>query len=189
MSVTQQLQNLRVGPLTTSKKGGKSVGLIEPLKWVTSEMNVAFEPSVFNNEPADRLNLTLQVNNELWAELREVDLRIVELAAQHSERIWGRTHSREELQSKYISAIRENDKGYPTTVRFKINKGGVSRCNIWNEERKERAWPDTWKGSGVRVCILVKKIWLMGSTWGVTLEAQEVQFCDKQIAACPFSNM
>ena len=73
----------------------------------TDHARIPFEPSTFDKDPtARRLNLVLECDEELQAEIKSFDAWIIQYLTEHSERILKKTMTAEQVAAGYSSCLK-----------------------------------------------------------------------------------
>ena len=186
---TLDFESLALGDLTTTAKGAKSAAFIygkDPVVWQPeTAMTVAYEPGVFSGEDVARVNLTLRPVEQVQAELQELDEWIVRQVTAQSDRILGRAQTEDQVRARYAPTLKVSDKGYPPTLRCKMNLSGKGQVRIWSG-KQSRPNPEPWTGCLVKARILLKSLYIMGANFGVTFEVTDVSVESEPVSECPF---
>ena len=192
MSATIDISALCLGEVYTSAKGAKSVPIcfsgrgLEPVQWTPEEFQqVAFEPTAFNGEDVARVNLVMVATPEVNDFLAELDERLITLATENSNRIFGKQLTNIEVSGRYTSSIKVSEKGYQPTFRAKINLSGRGAVQCWDMEKTKREKPEAWIQCKVQPKIILKSLWLMGKQFGALYECGNV-LIDEVGQQCPF---
>ncbi len=110
--------SLSVGDVQVSGKGAKSCPISLEGKAaiaVFPELEVAFEPTGFNDPDASRVNLVFkQPPDAVLTEMHALDDWIVKTAAADSQKLFGKARSEEVLRDAYQPIVKTNEKGYIT---------------------------------------------------------------------------
>ena len=119
--MTAFTDELQIGALVTSSKGGKSAFISRgggPAVWQPCDaMLPVFEPSSFDGK-GSRLNLVLHITPEQEAEMRALDEWCLAEVARQSEQLLGKALTVEQLTPCYQHCLKTSDK-YPPTIRVK----------------------------------------------------------------------
>ena len=100
-------------------------------------------------------------------------------------RIWCSIQTPEQVFENYRSPL--NKKGdYPALLRTKINTKGAARARIWNAQGVETEPPENWKDALVKPKLHIRSLWIMGTTFGFTIECTDVQIVTP-CRTCPFT--
>lgn len=180
---------LQIGHVATSAKGAKVAPIWQngdcPALWRPAEhMTAVYEPSVYQDPSATRLNLVLRPTPGQETELRELDEWCISCVASQSERLLGKDQSVDELRLLYQPCLRTSEK-YPANVRVKLNLCGVAATRFWGEDGKKATAPASWTGSAVLPCIRIKGLWFMAKQFGIVLELTDARITENR-AECPF---
>ena len=102
----------------------------------------------------------------------------------HSERIFKKQLTMEEINSGYHACVTQRGT-YEPTFRTKINlhEKGVT---FWDPASQMRGPPDSWVGVSAIPLLHVSHLWIMGREFGVVLNCTDLQLYDAQPRACPF---
>jgi hypothetical protein len=152
--------------------------------WSPSKaMTVVWEPSAYQQPDAQRVNLSLRAEHNL-DELRGLDAWVLATAAEQSERLFGKRMTAEQLQDRYLGALKANENGAPL-LRLKMNVAGRNEVRCWNEARMQRAKPESWLSCMVRPVVRVRALWFMSREFGVLLEITDA-LLEEASKECPF---
>ncbi len=103
---------------------------------------------------------------ELMQELSELftqrDVWAKTYIEQESERLLGKQLTKEQVESGYVSCVKENP-GKPPLLKLKLNMPNSARpCRFWNPDGSEAPWPQDWVMS-FQIRIKVSHLWIMGA--------------------------
>ena len=182
------LPAITLGEVVVSTKGGKSVPILsdgQPLVWTPELQQVAYEPTAFNGEEVSRVNLVMRVTPGAKEDLAALDVRLLNLAVQNSQKIFGKQLSEAEVMARWSPLVKVSEKGYAPTFKCKINLSGKNAVRCWTEDKELRPMPLEWVQCSVQPRILVKGLWVMSKEIGVLLEASDVLVQEAE-RSCPF---
>ena len=186
---TLDFDRLTLGELSTSGKGAKSAPLLygkDNVVWQPeSQMTVAYEPGVFSGEDVSRVNLCLRPPEEVQEQLMELDEWIIANVASNSERLFGKQQTQDQVRARYAGSLKLSDKGYPPTLRCKMNRDGKGQVRIW-ADKKPRQPPEIWSGCAVNVRLILKSLYFMGANFGVIVDVSDVSIDSEPVSQCPF---
>jgi len=163
--------NLSLSDVFTTPHGAKiavikdGVGdlAIQPNEFV----RIPFEPSTFNASDAHRLNLILEAPRPLLEVFAELDEWLIGYLIEHSERLFNKGLTAEEVRASYCSCVRHSDKGHPPTVRTKVilsNEKHALHC--WDGDGNRVETPECWRNCWISPRLHVTHLWMMGSSFG-----------------------
>ena len=149
-----------------------------------SHLRVPFEPGNFDKDPsATRLNLVLECDDDLQAEICKFDAWAVQYITEHSERLLKRNMSYEQVAAGYSSCMKHPQsssrtlgKNFKPTLKTKIDLGDRRGLRCWNPNGEIISTPTTWRGSKIRPRIHYSHLWIMGSQYGCVLKVTDAEF-------------
>ena len=165
MSANIELRNLELGELITSGKGAKSIQLTtidgKPVIWQPSEcLMPVFEPSVFNDVEATRVNLSLTPSDSIEKHLKALDSFLASQLATDSAKYFGQILTTQQVIERMQPSIRVSEKNHHS-LRLKMNISGRAKVQVFDEERTARDLPTAWLDVSLRPRILVKGFWMI----------------------------
>ena len=174
----------------TTSKGAKTIPLAykdgSAVLWQPRQpLAVLWEPSAYNDETAQRVNISFVPTPEVTKELQGFDIWCMDTLVQESVRLFGTALDKEELQRRYQPALRTHEKTGTTSLRCKMNISGRNTVKCWDTFRAPRSLPESWTTCAVTPRIAVKGLWVMGKEVGPLLELQHAML-DEATAECPF---
>jgi hypothetical protein len=145
-----------------------------------------FGPSNFDKDVlATRQNLELRLPLELQTYFDEVDQWMLKYLETHSERIFKRVLSKEQVRDAYHPTLkRQGD--YPPLLRVKIDSEGRRACRYWTVDQKPREAPAYWGGADLKVMFHLSHLWIMGTSCGLVINATDL-LVQETSTAFPFS--
>ena len=156
-------EQLNIASIIVSQRGSKTAALLNGKEryFVTFEQpcQCLFPPSNFDkDESATRMSVHFELNEELEQFFNEFDTWAKGYLQQHSERIFGKQLSEQQVEASYCSCVKSG-KG----VKLKINMASSPRpARFWNADGSERGFPDDWATS-FALKIKVSHLWILGS--------------------------
>jgi hypothetical protein len=148
----------------------------------TDHVRIPFEPSTFDKDPtARRLNLVLECDEELQAEIKAFDAWIIQYLTEHSERILKKTMTAEQVAAGYSSCLKApvkvppSGKKYKPTLKTKIDLDGRYAVRCWNTDGESVSSPHTWKNLKLKPRIIFSHLWIMGNQFGVVVRITDAQ--------------
>jgi len=144
-------------------------------------------PGNFDKTPSVRQNLDFRATPELFEYFTALDTWMKDYLLCHSERIFKRQLSVEDINSGYHPIITQRG-SYDPTFRTKVNlhEKGVT---FWDADGKIRATPDSWLGLTAIPRLHVSHVWIMSREFGVVLSCTDLQIFESQPRECPFARM
>ena len=182
---------LTIGDVVVSGKGAKSAALSydgKPAIALFPELEVAFEPTGFNDPDASRVNLVFkQPPDDILEELQALGDFIVKTATAESVRLFGKARSEEVVRDAYQPLVKTNDKGY-ISLKSKMNKAGSAAIRCWDCAKGRVQQPEVWRGAVVKPKLHLKALYFMaGGSFGALLECTDVQIMSMGGGEeCPF---
>jgi hypothetical protein len=145
-----------------------------------------FGPSNFDKDPlATRQNLELRIPQQLEAWFTEVDEFMVGYLVAHSERIFKKQLTLEQVrESFHLTLKRQGD--YPALLRTKINSTGRQACRYWTADQQKREPPEDWRSAEMRPMLHLSHLWIMGRSCGLVVNATDL-LIQESVGAFPFA--
>ena len=162
---------------------------------VPAVLRSPFNAGTFDKDPlAKRLNLQLAIDGDasLMEALQTLDTWAVDYLTEHSERIFKRRWTREQVQLGYVSLIRPPSKeGQSPLLKTKIDtEGRYAVCcwggNLWQEQV---SLPSTWAGVNLQPRLHISHLWIMGSQFGLVVRMTDARILSQRepvARTCPF---
>ena len=117
-----------------------------------------------------RKNLLIAMNEPIHEEFTRLDECLTAYIAEHSERILKKCQSLEQVRANYSSCIRTSEKGYPPSLKTKVDLGsGQYGVACWDNDGNRVETPESWRKFQIRPRIVVTHLWMMGSSYGPVL--------------------
>jgi len=181
-----------IAPPTTNSKGNRQAAIISnstPISIQLSDKNdplkCPFGASSWADSPSDRLNLDFTVPDKLLCFFSNADDKIMELAQNMSETLFGKQLSDVEIRGMYTPMLKVGKAGYSSTVRTKINTKGRRALKCYDMDAKPYDIPDDFRAVGVVPGILISHLWFQNKGFGVVIETTHAMI--HQISnECPF---
>ena len=144
-------------------------------------LKMPFGPGNFDKTPAVRQNLDFRCTPELFEYFTALDTWMKDYLMCHSERIFKKQLTIEEVNSGYHPCVSQRGT-YEPTLRTKVNlhEKGVT---FWDPDGKVRAPPENWIGLTAIPRLSVSHLWIMG--FGVVLNCTGLQVFDSGPRVCP----
>ena len=163
-----------------------SNGLQISIKPTETPIRTPFGPSRFDKtQTTRRHSLEFRCNPEIMESFARFDEWAVSYLTEHSERIFKKPLTKEQIVEMYRSPI--SQKGdYPAILRTKINLDVGGTCRFWTTEGTMREPPANWKTAEFVPHLTIRNLWITGAMCGVTLEVNDLQVHDAPQKCCPF---
>ena len=125
---------------------------------------------MFNESGTHRLNLLLEAPRSLLEAFADLDEWLCCYLIENSARVFKKPMMPEQIRSSYASCIRPSDKGYPSTLKTKVDlTGGKHSLCVWDSNGDEVGLPESWRNRLIRPRLRVSHMWFMGSAFGVVV--------------------
>jgi len=129
-------------------------------------LRVVFEPSAFGDTDSQRMNLVIETSPAIQEEFARLDETLIGYIAEHSERLFKKRHTVEQVRAAYSSCVRHSEK-YPATLKTKVDVGtGKYAVVCWDEDGNQVETPESWRHFLIRPRLHVTHLWVMGSAFG-----------------------
>ena len=133
-----------------------------------------FGPSNFDKDPlATRQNLELRIPPQLEAWFTEVDKFMLGYLFAHSERIFKKQLTEEQVRESYHPTLKRSG-DYPALLRTKINSTGRQACRYWTVDQQKRDAPEEWRGAEMKAMFHLSHLWIMGTSCGLVLNTTDL---------------
>ncbi len=184
------LTALQLGDIVTSGKGAKSAPFTSNGKPVVANfeaMQIAFEPSAFQDPDATRVNVVFRPTDEVIHALTELDEFVLTTVCKDPVRWFGKVRSETQIRESYsaIEAARQvpafvqgkGEPGGPQSGQGLGRRGGPAHAARLLEGPRGQAKPR----------IRLKNLYFMGTgAFGCTLECTDAQIIEERVEECPF---
>jgi hypothetical protein len=180
----------QMGDIVTSSRGAKSIPILtldnQPFIWMPSEMqHVCYEPSAYNDEAANRVNVCFAVTDMLETQLTKYDDVIRKALTKDSLKYFGQVLTETQIKERVQPSIKTSEKGF-SNFRVKMNKSGRGRCQVYDMNREPRGLPESFLNSCIKPRLQLKGLWMMGRDMGPLWELVAIQVDEKDSNVCPF---
>ena len=157
-----------------SKRGSKSCKLKYDTGDLThtpnSFLRVPFVPSTFDKDPlATRLSLVIECDEEMHKYALALDEWAISYLATHSERIFKKSMTVEQVRVNYNSLLKQQA-GYAPTLKCKIDTEGRRGVCCWNESGEQLPHPEHWRQFAVKPKLHFSHLWIMGAQYGIVVQ-------------------
>jgi hypothetical protein len=105
-------------------------------------------------------------------------------ATSHSERLFGKILSRDQITDRYNGVIKTSDK-YPSYIKIKIGTD-KNAPNYWDSDKERREDPQDFTLCQLQCRVKLVSFWFMNSSFGLTCQLVDAQVLDESRVACPF---
>jgi hypothetical protein len=153
-----------------------NLGLREPLgaPWGAS----SFE----DDSTQTRINFDLTLDDENAEVFKEVDEWLVAYGISNKDSLFKGAKTDTQIKESYRRLVREKE-GYKPMLRTKVSLDKV-RC--WDEHHQQTKVPESkFKGAECWPKVIVRTLWVVSATWGLTLETTDIKFREL-VLECPF---
>jgi len=158
----------------------------QPAYWtLTSSVKPLFQPSSFNSTDNGRKSLCLSVPPDVMEEAVSLDSWAVSFAQHHSDRLFGKPLTLEQVKERYMGVVKTHDK-YPAYVKVKIAVDLRNQPLYWTPEKTKRGPPDDWVASELMCQFKISGFWFMSSSFGLSVQLSNAQVTDAAPKVCPF---
>ena len=184
------LSSLLIKEVTSSQKGirGADISLLDGYPAVVNleGLQVAFEPSIFNDVHATRVNIVWRPNERVEAMLTSLDEWIVSAVAANPVKYFGKAKSEDSIRESYTPILKLSDK-YPAQFKAKLNLSEPCKVRVWDEDKNPRDAPESWVDCLTAPRLKLRSLWFGAAQWGAVLECTDIQVLTEESAAtCPF---
>jgi len=131
-----------------------------------------------------RQTLELRCDEELAATIRAFDEWAKTYILEHSERLFKKKLTPQQIQEGYRSPMHQKG-DYAPNLRTKIDLEGRMACRYWTPEGICQGPPDDYKMCEIRVRLLIRSMWFMQKEFGFTLQVMDMQVHTRS-HVCPF---
>jgi hypothetical protein len=129
-------------------------------------LRVVFEPSAVGDTDSQRMNLIIETTPAILEECTRLDDTLIGYIAEHSDRLFNKRFTVEQVRAAYSSPVRHSEK-YPATLKTKVDVGtGKYAVVCWDEDGKQVETPESWRQFLIRPRLHVTHLWVMGSAFG-----------------------
>jgi hypothetical protein len=155
-----------------------------PALWDLPALAPAFEPSGFNGQDADRMTLCLRVPDEILPQIKALDEWFLAYATEHSERLFNRKMSLEQIQGCYTSPLKVHER-YGASLRVKYTASGAQATRFWTPDKTRRTAPEAWRECVVTSRVQIRSVWYLGPGFGLTLTLNDAKV-DERVVESPW---
>jgi hypothetical protein len=181
--------------IQTSSRGAKSAALVGAdsskvtftLGSLSEEgTSTPFGASCFNKEEETaRKTLDLRVDDCEVEFFRQLDAWALDYLAKHSERLFKKALTKDQVAEHYRSPLTEKE-GYQPLVRCKITTAGLNAARVWNCEKQRIELPEDLRGCRLIAAVQLSHLWVMGRDFGWVLNVTDIKILSEDARECPF---
>ena len=178
----------QISPPQPGTKGGKTCLISYQNKPIEINLGTG-EPlgcpwgcSSFDDDATQtRVNLDLTLNDDHIPFLKQIDEFLIQYGIQNKELLF-KNKTDQQIKDSYRRLVREKE-GYRPMLRTKIN---LEKVRCWDENHQQTKIPESkFKFAEIWPKLVVRTLWFVNSTWGLTLEIQDLKFKENP-CICPF---
>ena len=155
--------------------------------------NLSEEPLVspfgacsFGDEQLTRRTIEWSLSPEQVEFWQTFDDWAVAYIAKHSERLFKKTMTRDQVLSGYKSPVTTKEGGqYAPHLRTKINLAGAATCRFWNEENVRNELVSELRGIPCIPRVQISHMWAMSKEFGFVINITDLKTL-QQPEDCPF---
>ena len=136
-------------------------------------------------EDVARKNLEVRCTPELESFFSALDEWAVTYISQNSNRLLKKQLSEQTIRENYRSPLSKKA-DYPALLRTKVNTLGPKAVRFWDAQGRSTEQPEDWRAVECTVMLHIRSLWIMGSSFGWTIECSDLQV-HAPVYACPFS--
>ena len=146
-----------------------------------------FGATSFNDEANMCCRKTIEFNltPELEESFREFDEWAIAYLSEHSERIFKKTFSADQVREGYKSPVTKK-KEYRGHLRCKINMSGTAAIRCWNADKQRITMPVDLRNCELVPRISISHLWMMSREYGWVLQVNDLMICEGE-ELCPFA--
>ena len=178
-------------PVASAKGGQKNSVIVRDGQYaywsIPSPVNPLWQPSAFKSVSGDstgRLSLCLSGNDAVMNEAQELDTWAVDYATQHSERLFGKTLTKDQVTDRYNGVFKKADK-YQPFIKIKIGSDR-NAPSYWDVEKQKREAPEDFTTCSLNCRIRLVGFWYMNTSFGLTCQLMDAMVTAESSVSCPF---
>ena len=190
-AMTALTANLACYDTASNTKGQKTAAVIrdgQPAYWtLPSGATALFQPSAYKGvsgqDTSGKLSLCLNAGPEVREQADELDQWAISYCTLHSDRLFGKALSTEQVTDRYNPIVKKSDK-YPPFIKIKISDRGAP--NFWDANKQSRQAPENWTACQMLCRARLVGFWFMGTSFGLSVQLTDAQILAETSSACPF---
>jgi hypothetical protein len=158
----------------------------QPALWtLKSGVKPLFAPNSFSGDANAKKSLCLTVPAEVMDEAVALDDWAVKYAQVHSERLFGKALTLDQIKERYVGVVRSHEK-YPSYVKVKIATDLRNQPIYWTPEKTKRGPPEEWLNCELMCQFKIVSFWFMSSQFGLSVQLANAQVTEELMQVCPF---
>ena len=186
-------KNWQLKDPTISAKGAKSCSLVNSpndkvfftLGSKTEPMRTPFGATSFNDEKATRKTIEFTLNPQQADLFKTFDSWAVDYLVKHSERIFKKKLTKQDVQGMYKSPVTQKE-DYKPKLRCKINTSGLSPVRCWDENDERCELPEDLRTYDLVPRIQISHLWIMAKEGGFVMQINDLMV-QQQPQMSPFA--
>ena len=141
----------------------------QPGSWVTCPFGITSW-----EEDVERKNLEVRCTPELESFFSGLDEWAITYVSQNSNRLLKKQLGEQTIRENYKSPMNKKA-DYPALLRTKVNTLGPKAVRFWDAHGRSTEQPEDWRAVECSLMLHIRSLWIMGSTFGWTIECSDVQ--------------
>ena len=144
-------------------------------------LRIPFDASNYDKDgSACRLSLVFETNPELQTLIETFDGWIVRYMSEHSERIFKKTMTPEQVRVGYCSCLKYKEP-YAPTLKCKLDKDGRRGICCWQPSGERADQPSDWRSVMAKPRLHVSHLWVMGAQHGVVIQLTDAEIVPSEV--------
>ena len=115
--------------------------------------------------------------------LKQIDDWAIQYIFDHAPKILKKVMSKDVIKENYKPLLTQY--GDTIRVKTKINTAGHRAVQCWDEDKNHCDLPEDWIGAEYDVQVAIPQLWIMGSSFGLTMETTNL-LIHPLLNECPF---
>ena len=150
------------------------------------EVDTPYEPSAFEKNGSNKLNLDINCTDEYLTFFTQFDDWAVEYITLNSLRLLGEQLPLEKVSELYKPCVKRIA-FYDPKLRTKITTEGLNKTRYWTLDKRARLELGCWETTVFKTQVRIAYMYATASSIGFTLDCTDVQVCKEfSPTACPF---
>ena len=130
-------------------------------------LSMPFNPSTFINSDSQRKDLAISITDNVRKEFARLDAVLMMYIKEHSERLFKKPLTLEQVKTNYCSCIRTTV-GWPAIIKTKVDLGGGKYgVTCWSEDGEAVDMPESWKDYTIKPRIVISNLWVLVISLGL----------------------
>ena len=144
-----------------------------------------FGATTYDGQESIQKTIEFNISDEEVDVFRGIVEWLADYLAIHSERIFKKTMSREQVADSLRSPVTQRG-GYQPHLRCKIRPSIV---RVWNEHGRfrEGGLPSDLRGYKIIPRVVIEKLWIMNREFGLVLQVADLMILEREETVCPFT--